>query len=118
MDASTLPLPEGLKHAIYVDDMRELAHYEIMGDCWLVRWDSVVNGIQKTVIKKMDCEFGKSIQSFIVAERADSKERILKDDFIPRHVINYVVPNITDPIEPTYPEDFPNALMAELTKSK
>lgn len=48
MDATKLPLPEGLHYTKYIDDMRELAMYNAESDCILHRWDTMIRGTKFT----------------------------------------------------------------------
>ncbi len=48
MNARSLPLPAGLAWAQHIEDMRELAQFDIHKDCYVWRWDTEVLGIKQT----------------------------------------------------------------------
>jgi hypothetical protein len=50
MDATTLELPIGAYHAQNIDNMREIAVYEIAWDAWKVIWDTIIEGRKSAVI--------------------------------------------------------------------
>lgn len=49
MDASTLKLPDGGCHtARIVENMREMAGYDVSNDTYCLRWDTLIHGFLRT----------------------------------------------------------------------
>lgn len=51
MDASTLPIPQGVMAVTFVDDVREVVTYDVASDGVLARWDTKINGHQFHVME-------------------------------------------------------------------
>ena len=75
MKADTLPLPEGLTHARYVDDMRELMQYDVQADIYKCRWDTVINGVREEYEAAISVERARdNSQAALLKMRQKAKE--------------------------------------------
>lgn len=74
ISAQALPLPEGVKSAKYVQDMREIVVYEISTDKFRVRWDTIIDGIQYTVSKWQSENSDVTAEFFASTERASTRQ--------------------------------------------
>ena len=51
MKTTELPLPEGVRRALFIDGVREIIAYSIQHDQWLGRWTAVVNDERRDVVR-------------------------------------------------------------------
>lgn len=82
MDASTLPIPDGVRHVKIIDDVREIMLYDIRTEGMVARWDTVIHGNQYHVM-----EFEVASQGMTTSDWLDKcrSEAILKFAAIENH---------------------------------
>lgn len=77
LSVGKLELPVGVSHALYVDDMRETAMYELNADRYRVRWDTMIDGWQYTVSKWVPLDSNLSMVEFAASERVSTRQLMI-----------------------------------------
>jgi len=73
-----LPLPEGVKWAQFIADMREVVQYVISMDAFVARWDTIAGGRQYCCTKVKPPLLKMSLADWLQGERINSKRHLLE----------------------------------------